>query len=124
MSIHSDDCGEVGEEIGTYRIFINEFNETNYVLDTEQSTDGVLTITEKPREFILGDVNGDGIVSIKDATAIQRHLAELDILTDLQLLAADVNGDGNVDISDATLLQTYLAEMDCPYDIGETKTEF
>ena len=52
---------DVGEKLGTYRIFIHEFNETNYALN-EASADGVLTINEKPepRQFVLGDANGDG----------------------------------------------------------------
>ena len=115
---------DVGEKIGTYRIFIHEFNETNYALN-EASADGVLTINEKPepRQFILGDANGDGVVNIRDITAIQRHIAEYQTLTDLNLLAADVDGNGTVDISDATWIQRCLAEMDCPYDIGNTTEE-
>ena len=115
---------DVGEKLGTYRIFIHEFNETNYALN-EASADGVLTINEKPepRQFVLGDANGDGIVNIRDITAIQRHIAEYQPLTDLNLLAADVDGNGTVDISDATWIQRCLAEMDCPYDIGNTAEE-
>lgn len=115
---------DVGEKLGTYRIFIHEFNETNYALN-EASADGVLTIIEKPepRQFVLGDANGDGVVNIRDITAIQRHIAEYQPLTDLNLLAADVDGNGKVDISDATWIQRCLAEMDCPYDIGNTTEE-
>lgn len=60
----------------------------------------------------IGDTNLDGIISISDATAIQRHLAELEILTEEQLTLADTNGDGEIDITDATHLQMYLAEYD------------
>lgn len=60
----------------------------------------------------VGDVNYDGVISIRDVTAIQRHLAELELFTDEQLELADVNGDGEVDIADATHLQKYLAEYD------------
>ena len=60
--------------------------------------------------YILGDANGDGRVDIRDVTAIQRHLAELELLDGVQLLAADANQDGELDISDATHLQMYLAE--------------
>ena len=35
-----------------------------------------VSATAQAVEFVLGDVNGDGIVSISDATAIQRHLAQ------------------------------------------------
>lgn len=72
---------------------------------------------------VLGDVDRDGFVSINDVTAIQRHLAELEELSDLQKSAADVNGDGIIDISDATNIQLFLAEYDIPYPIGETITQ-
>ncbi len=69
-----------------------------------------------------GDANGDGNVNINDVTAIQRDLAELEKLNELQALAADINGDGIVDIADATALQQYLAEYEIPYPIGEVAT--
>ncbi len=60
----------------------------------------------------IGDVDGNGSINISDVTAIQRHIAELDVLTGDALIAADTNGDGVVDITDATHLQKYLAEYD------------
>ena len=53
-----------------------------------------------------------GSVNINDVTAIQRHFAELDELTEEQLALADTNGDGEINIDDATHLQMYLAEYD------------
>ena len=61
--------------------------------------------------FVIGDTTLDGRIDIRDVTAIQRHIAELDIFSEEQLAAADVNGDGVVDINDATHLQKYLAEF-------------
>lgn len=58
-----------------------------------------------------GDVNGDGIVNISDATEIQRYVARLISLSDKQLEAADVDGDGKVTINDATMIQKYIAHM-------------
>ncbi len=69
--------------------------------------------------FMLGDVNADSYISINDVTDIQRHIAELEELNELSLLAADANQDRDTDISDATTLQWYLAEFDVPYPIGE-----
>ena len=66
--------------------------------------------------YIRGDANGDGVVSIGDVTAIQRHLAELEHLNSDRLKAADVTGEG-LDISD---IQMYLAEYENTYKIGET----
>ena len=70
------------------------------------------TVPKKEIDFTFGDANGDGIINVKDVTAIQRHLANYEILTDKELGAADVNFDGKIDIDDATLLQMYLALFD------------
>ena len=60
----------------------------------------------------IGDMTGDGKVNVLDVTAMQRHLAGLEELTDDRLALADVNTDGKVTIDDVTLLQRYLAEFD------------
>ena len=114
LSLNLTLAREQGEEIGEYRIYIDGFNETNYVL-SEASTEGVLKIKDTP--YILGDANGDGVVSVKDVTAIQRYLAQS---ADIDLRAADVDGSGTVDINDATELQKYLAEFEVSYPIGQT----
>lgn len=69
--------------------------------------------------YLLGDSNLDGTVNINDVTAIQRHIAAIEALSQTQLLAADVNSDGHVNISDATELQMFLANYNIPYPIGE-----
>ena len=61
-------------------------------------------------EYAIGDANLDGKINIRDVTAIQRHIADIEKFNDAQLAVADTNGDGAVDISDATHLQRYLAE--------------
>lgn len=71
----------------------------------------------------LGDVDGDGDITITDATAVQRYLAELDVLDDIHLYAADANGDGDVDISDATAIQMAVASIPTGYPIGEVITK-
>ena len=59
-------------------------------------------IAAKPNaQTMIGDVNGDGKVTIDDATMIQKAVAELVELDDTQKKAADTNGDGNVTIDDA-----------------------
>ncbi|MGN0491477.1 dockerin type I domain-containing protein [Ruminococcus sp.] len=60
---------------------------------------------------VVGDSNLNGKIDIKDATAIQRHLANIEVFNDIQLAAADVNADGTVSIKDATLIQMYCAEI-------------
>ena len=69
----------------------------------------VTVIPRLTRPF--GDANCDGRVDVGDVTAIQRHLADVQILTGDALANADANGDGRVTIDDATLVQRYLAEF-------------
>lgn len=60
---------------------------------------------------LRGDVNLDQCVNIKDVTALQRHLAQLDIACRLQLALSDTDNNGRINITDATVIQQYLAEM-------------
>ncbi len=59
--------------------------------------------------FELGEINSDGAIDIRDVTTIQKGLAGLSELSDIQLAAADVNADKAVDVNDATHMQKYLA---------------
>ena len=60
---------------------------------------------------LIGDVNGDGVISIADATDLQKYLANIVNFDDEQLAAADADGDGGVSIADATQIQKYLANI-------------
>ena len=69
---------------------------------------------------VCGDIDGDGELSVYDATIIQRYEAGMTVNSDAEMiLHADVNGDGVTDIYDATFIQRYLVSMDTPYPIGE-----
>ena len=93
-------------------VFIYEIDENTIGLKVDTDGNGTYE-TELPTDtFEIGDVNGDGNITISDVTEIQRHLAELIHFTDDQLILADTNGDGKVDIGDATHLQKFLAEFD------------
>ena len=59
----------------------------------------------------LGDINGDGKVSIDDATLIQKYVAEFESFTDVQKAAADTNRDGKITVDDATTIQKFVAEI-------------
>ena len=90
--------GEIDDDI------LDEINEVMH-FDVYDNTD------EPTVEIIKGDVDGDGYMSISDATCIQLYLAYLCDLTSEQKLAADVDGDGLVTISDATKIQMVLASL-------------
>lgn len=57
-----------------------------------------------PPAVVPGDINGDGKVSIPDATlALQMAVGKL-TPTDAQLAAGDINKNGKIDISDVTVI--------------------
>ena len=69
-------------------------------------------IAAKPNaQTMIGDVNGDGNVTIDDATLVQKAIAELIELDDTQKKAADTNSDEKITIDDATMIQKYIAEL-------------
>lgn len=61
------------------------------------------------KQRIYGDINGDGAVTVNDATEIQKASIGLVELSNDQLKCADVNGNGIISITDVTLIQKYIA---------------
>ena len=70
---------------------------------TQPSTDAPAPVA------VYGDADGDGDVTILDATFIQRFVAGISLPKPLNELNADVDGDGSVTIIDATLIQRFKA---------------
>lgn len=70
------------------------------------------------RFLYRGDVNLDAAVNIKDATLIQKYIANIEELSADAIICADANGDEDINIKDASVVQKYVAGEDDPYDIG------
>lgn len=73
---------------------------------TAEETVYALTV----RYEVLGDLDGNGVLDIQDATFLQRCLAEFEELSEAQTRQADVDGDGSVTIDDVTSMQRILAD--------------
>ncbi len=58
--------------------------------------------------MLYGDANGDGILSVVDATLIQRYLSGITDFSSTQIQIADINRDGRVSVADATTVQKKL----------------
>lgn len=71
----------------------------------------LLTVSAALPPLVFGDVIGYDGVDITDATAVQRHVANIDTLHDTELYAADVNADQKVSIIDATYIQQKVAGL-------------
>ena len=62
-------------------------------------------------EYILGDADLNGEISITDVTLIQKYIADTIQFESSQLKVADVTEDKNISIDDATDIQKYLAGL-------------
>ena len=69
------------------------------------------TTTPDESDYLLGDVNRDGKVNIRDATLIQKYLAKMESLDDEQMIIADITLDKKVNIKDATYIQKKIAKL-------------
>ena len=75
-------------------------------------TDAVGTQYNAPKpQYLLGDVDGDKVISVLDATKIQKVKAKILSEKDINTDAADVDGDGVVSVIDATRIQKFKAQI-------------
>ncbi|MCR5602050.1 MAG: hypothetical protein K6G33_15095 [Ruminococcus sp.] len=73
-----------------------------------------VTVHGEAGMYLIGDINGDGLVDSADASAVLAAYAYVSSgkecpLYSYQQSAADLNGDNNVDAVDATLILSYYA---------------
>ncbi len=80
---------------------------TNPTVPTEPST----PTTPVDPSGVIGDADGDGAISILDATLIQMFKASLPAGNKINLALADYDGDGQVSVLDATAIQLWLAKV-------------
>lgn len=102
MSISIDVADDV--VVGTYSITIKNIemtikNGSDYEDVHPRDNSAVLTITEA----MLGDVNGDGRISVTDVISIVGYIMENEPSKFIRKVA-DVNGDGSISITDAVLV--------------------
>lgn len=67
--------------------------------------------TEPSGNAVYGEVNGDGDITIVDATLVQKHVVQLETLSADKQILADVNGDNTISVVDATLIQNYIVQL-------------
>lgn len=67
--------------------------------------------TEPSGNAVYGDVNGDGDITVVDATLVQKHVVQLETLSADKQILADVNGDNTISVVDATLIQKYIVHL-------------
>ncbi len=103
------------EEDRNFRISYNVNARETYVLQIGafNSSDEAFNVTfnfEPNKETLLGDVNGDGEITIVDSTILQKYIVGQTTLDDETLNVADVNKDGAITVVDATLIQKFVVK--------------
>lgn len=94
-------------EVAPADVFVEVINRCNNQ-KAIQTIANILMECSNPKEKVIGDVDGNGVLSVADATSIQKYSADLIEFTDSQIEAADVNGDGAINVLDATAVQQIL----------------
>ncbi len=101
---------------GSYPISVsyNYDNYDIYDIDVKPVKFTLVSGGVEVRNTILGDVNGDGVVTAQDRVLLARYLAGGWNITedDIDLTAADVNLDGKVNGADRAILARYIAKWD------------
>ena len=71
-----------------------------------------MQFSDEAKFVITGDVDGDGMCTLKDSTHIMQYLLEVEDFAPYQIGAADINGDGFVNNKDAALIARYVAGLE------------
>ncbi len=106
---YSDGVAIAGATSNTYTVTENEMG--TYVelrIMGVGAYIGDLVAGKVIRDYVFGDVNGDLVVTVLDATILSQYVAMWDGVT-INRAAADVNYDGVVNIRDVTLLRRHVA---------------
>ena len=102
----------------SYNYFNLDYVGTGAQPPTEAPTEAPTQAPTEPVRY-LGDVDGDGEVTILDVTFIQRNLAGIASSFDIDKAVADVDRDDEVTIVDVTFIQRWLAGIPAGDGIGE-----
>lgn len=110
--ILSDELLDEAAEILCFAKFVNvepepETNPSD--VNTEPSVQPGTTTPDDTGIYVKGDADGDGKLSVKDATCVQRYLAGLISEQEINYSSAKVCGTDEVTVVDATMIQKVIA---------------
>lgn len=112
--MHELDYDRSDFESGSFKISYDVVAGETYVLGVGTSAFpdnfDITAKLEPNKETLLGDVNGDGEITVVDATILQKYIVDQTTLDDETLNVADVNKDGAVTVVDATLIQKFVVK--------------
>ncbi len=89
-----------------------KYSNVKDISNNDLGTGTIVKIDNKEYKIIkIGDVNGDGRVTAKDATQILKNVVNLVEFNNEQNIAADVNHDGRSTAKDATLVLKHVVQL-------------
>ncbi len=105
-----DDCETTVKTTisGIYKTIVDE-NDVHDVVPAMDEASASVDITINGYE--MGDVTNDGYITVADAIAVQRHIANLETLSGANFTLADVNYDNNLSVADAIEIQRMIAGL-------------
>ena len=89
---------------GTYTMQVSK---KNHVTREYTITVGTDAVTQDVKIHLMGDINGDGRISISDINIANLHAKGKKILLGYEFACADINGDGRVTISDVNKMNLH-----------------
>lgn len=89
------------------------------VLDKSVFPNPTVQPTDPFNGMIYGDVNNDGLITIVDATIVQKYIVNKAQLDNVNQKLADVDVDGVITVKDATAVQKYIVNVDGYGKTGE-----
>ena len=98
------DTGTIKDVVGTFAEENRQEGLRVFVAGGSHSGNDCVYVDEVcilPSVGVLGDVDGDGTVTISDALMIMRNAMQLLEFTPAQAAAADMDGDGLITVEDA-----------------------
>lgn len=93
----------IDPEVIDGKLYTSRLAEINYTVEFFSLFDA---IDEKDKNFIYGDLNGDGYINSLDLVVMSRHILEITEMPDTTV--ADLNGDGIINSIDYQLLKRYI----------------
>ena len=86
-------------------------NVNGEAVEVKWENGGFVVGSEPEPSVILGDVDGNGIITSNDATLVFQAASKMVQFTAAQELAADVDGNGIISSNDATLIFQYASKL-------------
>ena len=77
----------------------------------------VLSVSATTKPYNAGDADLDDRVTIKDATVIQKYVANISPFNYLQECVSEVDGDGRITVKDATMVQKKCAHIVTDFNV-------